>query len=470
MAILTAFIIEVWKTLEEDTAATSAQLLRRISLQLANESLATAPLPSPAFNIGDVLSVAFAPHGVHLVSGAEDHTVRVWDVSTGKPLRSFEGHTGDINAVCFTPDATQIVSGSHDHTINFWDANVGIGVTTLGDAHPQRQPFLISPNGAYVLATPSLTKDRTGPEIWSIDTGEMVSSLKPEGRSRGALFYAFSQNCVLLATGHQLSGTVRLWDVSSGKEHLELKGPDDWIRSVAFSPDGTHVVSGSDDRTVRVWDVTSGDCMHTLEGHTAWVHCVTYSSNGAYSASASRDGSAHIWNAATGHIYKTLRHHAAKAVLSLGFSPSGKRITSGSADKIVYVWDVETESMIKTLRGSTSTIKSVSFSSDGAYITSVGENDDSETQTWRSPSDFPLEPDLDLPLPLATPIFEFDSQSGWILGRRDAQGDRRRLFWVVPHRRPKHDKLLTLGHKVLLTSATGLVTVLNLACAFDSPQ
>ena len=100
---------------------------------------------------------------------------------------------------------------------------------------------------------------------------------------------------------------VRVWDVKSGQCLKTLQGHTGWIRSVAFSPDGSVVVSGSEDRTVCVWDRNSGQCLLTLQGHHSSVWSVAFSPDGNTVISGSDDGTVKIWNRQTWECLKTLR-------------------------------------------------------------------------------------------------------------------------------------------------------------------
>jgi WD40 repeat protein len=91
--------------------------------------------------------------------------------------------------------------------------------------------------------------------------------------------------------------TVKLWDLGSGNDLMTLTGHTGGVRSVAFSPDGKRLVSGSHDGTVKSWDVATGHEALTLRGHTKAVGCVTFSPNGKRLASAALDQTIKIWDA-----------------------------------------------------------------------------------------------------------------------------------------------------------------------------
>ena len=117
-----------------------------------------------------------------------------------------------------------------------------------------------------------------------------------------------------------------------------LEGHSYSINSVVFSPDGTHIASGSDDGTVRIWDAGNGGCLHTLQGHSSLIESVVFSPDGTRIASGSWDGTIRIWDAGNAGCLHTLQGQSG-FINSVVFSPDGTRIASGSADDTIQIWD-----------------------------------------------------------------------------------------------------------------------------------
>jgi WD40 repeat protein len=106
-----------------------------------------------------------------------------------------------------------------------------------------------------------------------------------------------------------------VWNALSGAKINELKGHTNWVRSVAFSKDGTRIVSGSDDKSVRVWDVSIGGQLNELKGHTNQVNSVAFSSNGIWIVSGSHDKSVQVWDASTAAKLNELKGHTGSGQL-----------------------------------------------------------------------------------------------------------------------------------------------------------
>ncbi|KAN0075115.1 WD40 repeat-like protein [Elaphomyces granulatus] len=319
-----------------------------------------------------VRSVAFSPDGKKVVSGSDDLTVRVWDITTGQADQTLMGHSRRVTSVAFSPDGKKVVSGSDDSTVRVWDITTGQADQTLTGHSDVVMSVAFSPDGKKVV---SGSWDSTV-QVWDIATGQADQTLT--GHSNLVMSVAFSPDGKKVVSGSN-DRTVRVWDITTGQADQTLTGHSDWVMSVAFSPDGKKVVSGSDDSTVRAWDITTGQADQTLTGHSDKVRSVAFSPDGKKVVSGSWDSTVRVWDIATGQADQTLTGHSG-VVTSVAFSPDGKKVVSGSGDSTVRVWDITTGQADQTLTGHSAWVQSVAFSPDGKKV--VSGSGDSTVRVW----------------------------------------------------------------------------------------
>jgi WD40 repeat protein len=182
---------------------------------------------------------------------------------------------------------------------------------------------------------------------------------------------AFSPDGRTIASG-SYHGFVQLSDVTSGKQmrffhasHSKYGSVD----SVAFSPDGKIIASADTDKRFELWDAATGKLIADFTGHSSAVSSLAFSPDGRTIASGSWDKSVKLWDAASRNLIATFTGHL-KDVVSVAFSPDGKTIASGSRDKSIKLWDVSSGKLTATLTGHSEDVVSVAFSSDSRTIVS----------------------------------------------------------------------------------------------------
>ncbi len=200
--------------------------------------------------------------------------------------------------------------------------------------------------------------------------GQQLLTLK--GHTNWVRSLAFSPDGKTLASGSD-DKTVMLWTTDTGQRLKTLEGHKERVWSVAFSADGKTLASGSEDKTIRVWNINTGKCLQTLERHTNWVRSVAFSPDGKTLASGSSDKTVILWDATDGKYIRTLTGHTGR-VRSVAFSPDGKILASGGDDNTVILWDVSEGKHLKTLNGHNGWIRAIAFSPNGKILASAGED------------------------------------------------------------------------------------------------
>jgi hypothetical protein len=181
---------------------------------------------------------------------------------------------------------------------------------------------------------------------------------------------AFSPDGAMVASGSWWDEVVLMWRVSDGAPLRTQEGHKGAVLSVTFSPDGAMMASGSADDKVGLWDASYG-ALRMLKGHTSDVYSVAFSPDGKLLASGSGDNTIRLWSVPDGSPLQSLKGHTGD-VKSVAFSPDGSMVASGSNDKTVRVWQVSDGKLLHTLEGHTSNVEAVAFSPDGVTLASGG--------------------------------------------------------------------------------------------------
>jgi WD40 repeat protein len=259
----------------------------------------------------------------------------VWDVATGKPALTLQGHKNPMTGLAFSANGRYLASASFDRTVVVWEAATGKMVYTLSNTTPREMIF--STDSQRLLLTTQQTlatyEAATGHEmaIVPLPAWQNASPVcSPDGR--------------YVASGDTASRTLKVWDAAAGVEVVSIESGLR-ARSAVFSPDGLSLAAGDldvarpdvTDYDIRLWDSRTGKLLATLRGHAAAAAGLAWSPNGKRLASASRDGSLKIWDTASGRELLTL--FAGSQPMAPAFSPDGNRLAAWCADGLLRIWD-----------------------------------------------------------------------------------------------------------------------------------
>ncbi len=280
---------------------------------------------------------------------------------------------GIVRDVAFSPQGELVISSSEDNTIEVLELPGGKSSQTFfGDSSPIWS-FDVNFNNEEKLV--AATYDWRLIQ-WDLETEKFVRSLDHYGPVWSV---ATSPDGKTMVSG---SGdtVVRIWDVDSGILIYNLFYHFNIVYAVAIAPNGNTFATGSEDTTIKIVDLQTGNLIHSLVGHTEGVRTLAISPDSTKLVSGSYDDTIKIWNLETGELIHTLEGHA-NDVIDVAISPDGKFIASGSKDNTVKIWDLETGGLLNTLEGHTDEVYAVAFSPDGKIIASGSK--DNSIKLWR---------------------------------------------------------------------------------------
>lgn len=249
-----------------------------------------------------VHSVVFSPDGKFVLSGSLDRTARLWDVATGAELRRFEGNSLNTSTA-FSPDGRYLLLPTDYYAIHLWDLVSGKKIKTIEHKSAVVSSVAFSPDGKSALST-----GENYVSLWNLSTGKEIRRFN--GHTHTVCSAVFSPDGKFILAGgsdhvdgseYDFIATMRLWDVSSGKEILKFTGQaNNRFDKVAISPDGRIALSGSQDKGMRLWDLNTGKELRLFAGHSTEVTSVVFSPDERFAMSASSDGTARLWEINSG--------------------------------------------------------------------------------------------------------------------------------------------------------------------------
>jgi len=356
----------------------------------------------------NVESIDFSPDGQVLASGSADGTVKLWQVGRKEEattsilhtvkktaLTTIRDHSGIVYGVAFSPDGMLLASGGKDDNVIVRHVGDIITIPFTFETGTMKggtsQPATAT--GSFSLKVDSLAFSADGKRIFAGPDGDGAAPIRSwdttgrpvhtfPGHWRTVLSLAVSPDGTLLASGSR-DGALKLWDIENnsyittfdrGGFFALLTDQDYDIHTLGFSPDGTLLAAGTKDCSVDIWNVSSRTLVRSLKIFNDDIKTLVFSPDGTRLATGEKNGAISLWDASSSQLLKTTWGHEGN-VYDLAFSPDGKLLISAGQDNFLKLWDAHTLAPFGQLEGHRGDVTSVCFRPDGKLMVSGSVDD-----------------------------------------------------------------------------------------------
>lgn len=315
--------------------------------------------------------------GKRVVTGSQDHTVKVWDTANGSDLGTLRLHSAEIQKVAMSRDGTRIVTfGANDHQVGVWDARTGellwnapipLGTTIAITADDKR---LLAPSAGKKILVFDL---ESGEQAHDIAFYGVVADLStsPDGSLIAAAAYM----------GGSARSSIAVLNSSTGQLLAIRQAVSTSVNQVKWAPDGSSIIGAYDDRTIRIWDSSPNSGFSSFDGHTSTIRDIAIFPDGKRVASVSDDKTVRIWDVITKQQERILEDHSNAVMNQVVVAPDGSRIVTQYSDGSARLWNVQdgkdlTELHDDTgLKSTSNPITNVVFTHDSRRIVAVHTGD-----------------------------------------------------------------------------------------------
>ena len=303
--------------------------------------------------------IAFSRNSGILISGDATGSVPIWETAPVDRTRELPQNEW-VYTVGFSPDGTRVVTGTHQNVL-LWNALTGEQIRDFTGHKGYVSTVAFHPSGEQILSTSWESSIRLwdvsqGRELWRVGGGTRESdsiSISPDGQRIAAGFHS----------------TIRLLDSATGQLNTTINRTGSTITAVAFGPDNMTLVSGDEQGTIELWHREQRRWSALAEGGA--IRCVACSRDGHWIAAVSKTLRLTVWDAATGQDKFSTTDPG--GINCVRFSPDSKRLVAGCADANIRIWSVESGQQIFTLSGHKGRVFSLAFSPDGRRLVSSGD-------------------------------------------------------------------------------------------------
>jgi WD40 repeat protein len=319
--------------------------------------------------------LAWSPDGRHFAMSGAGGTLKVWESQSGRRVLTLQGHSDDVTAAAYTPDGRRLFTTGWDRTIQLWDTTLDTADLFAGEVgrlegHPARAPEAVAlPDGRRVLSW----GDDCTIRVWDLrGRRELRRWVGGDNHIYGRAVTPDGTRSVVAIKDRD----VRVWDIGSGRELRRFHPHKGAIYGLAITPDSRRVLTGGPlvlvpgrwvtgpDVDLHLWDLDTGEEVRRISGHAGGIWSVAISPDGRRAASASKDGTVRVWDLEAG---RELRQFPAtlEDCNSVAFLPGGRRLLAGGAGLRLVLWDIDTGRAIHRFDGPGGPIDGLAISPDG---------------------------------------------------------------------------------------------------------
>lgn len=360
---------------------------------------------------GNVMDLKFSGNGQILATASRDKSVKVWEANSGRLLRNIDGHESDVTGLAFDVEGEYLASGTRTGDLRIWRIADGAILANL-DSQEFITDMAASPDGGYAAGAGEngsiyliplrgatrASKIRSLPghtnavfsvafspdgrllatagndglaKILDVSTEQVVRTL--EAHAGGVARVRFSPDGQTLSS-FGFDGTAKTWSLASGALLWTFIGHRDAAWSGDFSPDGDRIVTGGFDGTLRVWHGHKTRHLVAVPPSASDVQHAAFDPSGTMIASAHKDGSVRVWDGRQQLLHTfTMAPRSEFDIMRVVWHPNGTRVL-GSGGQAAVEWDVSTGAQTQIFQDQGSRILYASYSPDGTYVASVGED------------------------------------------------------------------------------------------------
>ena len=325
----------------------------------------------------------FTPDGKNIVTVSNSGPLVLWNIKTGKKIKTYANGLKNMNSIDITPDGNLILI-SDEKKVYIYNKNSGKLIHSYSSQEKNINSAIFSPNSKYFLTTGDegsaiLRKISNGKKVTAfigyLNKSDYGTKLDREEYWEywARTYFDFHTQVKLSPDGKLLiigkkDSIAKVIYFETGKKAYNLVGHSGAVICYDFSPDGKLIATGSSDKTIKIWNATDGSLIRTLKGHWDMVFSVHFDKTGKKLLSTGWDGDAYIWDVDTGKKLQWIK--GVKAYTS-DFSKIGNYIVTGGFNKLFSFWEIDTKEKFRDYIGHTDVVTSFAFNPDGRTVIST---------------------------------------------------------------------------------------------------